>query len=342
MKKPSRVTQQDIARTAHVSQATVSRVLAGDGRVEPDKRERVLAAIRAANYSPDVRAQALRRRKTNLIGLVLKRPIGGMKDDPFFASLVAEITQFLVHTPFHLCLDVAEDSDAQSEIYDELLRSRRVDGLIVVEPEADDRRLRKLQEDHFPFVVIGNPRNNTMYSVDNDNVLAGRVATQHLTENGFKSIGMLAGPSGISVSDDRAMGYRMAMMEADLIPKIWHSDFGHRAASETALAILSNPDRPQAMVVMDDFMAMGVSRTAHHLGLNVPKDLALVSFNDTSLCALIDGGLTAVNMNIEQLVRNACRKLIDIVDGRAGDASRSLVSCELKVRASSKPVVGVL
>lgn len=337
-----RVTQQDIAKAANVSQATVSRVLAGDARVEASKRDRVNAAIQATNYQPDVRAQALRRKRTNLIGLVLKRSHSELRDDPFFATLVAEISQFLSTTPYHLCLDVAEDGDGQSAIYDELLRSRRVDGLILVEPEAHDTRLCKLQEEGFPFVVIGNPRSSAFQSVDNDNVLAGRMATLHLLENGYQSVGMVAGPDGVVVSDDRSMGYRLAMAERGLDAHVWHSGFGYRAAAQAAQDILRGPRRPEALVVMDDFMALGVSRTAHNLDIHVPGDLALVSFSVGNLCALIESGLTTVDMNIGDLVAHACRKLIDAVEGNGSEPSRTVVSCELRSRISSRRAAGVM
>lgn len=337
-----RVTQQDVAKAAKVSQATVSRVLAGDPRVEPSKRDRVVAAMQAANYQPDVRAQALRSKRTRLFGLVLKRPQGELRDDPFFASLLAEITQYLAKTPYHICLDVAESAEEQSAIYDELLRTRRVDGLILVEPEAEDLRLRKLQEEGFPFVVIGNPRSASMNSVDNDNVLAGRMATLHLIENGFRSIGMVGGPLGVAVSDDRVTGYRLAMAERNLPQRVWHSEFGNRAAAYAAGELLAEPNRPDALVVMDDFMALGVSRVAHSLQIAIPEDLALVAFSVSNLCSLIESGLTTVDMNIEQLVSQACRKLIDIVEGRSVEPGRSVVPCELRGRISSRPSVGVM
>lgn len=337
-----RVTQQDIARLADVSQATVSRVLAGDERVEGDKRERVLHVIKQSNYRPDVRAQALRRRRTSLVGLVLKRPDGGLKDDPFYSALISEITQVLSKSHYHLCLDVAADSRSQTGVYDELLRTRRVDGLILVEPETEDERLHKLQDDKFPFVVIGNPRTSVMHSVDNDNVLAARIATQHLVENGYRRIGFLAGPSGVAVSEDRVTGYRMVMAEHGLVPRVWTTDFGFSSAFAACRPILDSPDRPDALVVLDDFMAMGVARAARRLGLSQPADLGLVSFNDSSLCELVEGGITSVNMNFEQLVQEACRKLVQIIESKVAPVpSRQVIPCALMVRGSSTRPLGV-
>ena len=339
--KPMRVTQTDIARIANVSQATVSRVLAGDVRVEDDKRLRVIEAMEQVNYRPDVRAQALRRKRTNLIGIVLKRGSETLKEDPFIASLVSEITSVLSDTPFHLCIDVAKDSREQSRVYDELLRSRRVDGLILVEPEMNDGRLQRLQNDKFPFVVIGNPRTSNFHSVDNDNVLAGRMATLHLIESGFKNIGFLTGPQGVIVVDDRLTGYRMAMAENSLAPRVWHSDFGLEAAACATREILEDPAGiPEALVVLDDYMATGVVRSAYQAGLQVPRDLAMVSFNDTNLAQLVEGGLTSVNMNFDKLVQEAVDKLLALIENKGPETpTRHVVPCELKVRGSSKKFV---
>lgn len=331
-----RVTQLDIARLAQVSQATVSRVLAGDDRVDEVIRERVLGTMREQNYQPDVRARSLRLKRTGLIGLVLKRPSGGLADDPFFAALIAGIVDELEGQPYHLCVDVVSDDQSQSAVYDEMLRTRRVDGLILVESEAVDDRIALLQRDKFPFVVIGNPHNAGIASVDNDNVRAGEMATRHLIENGFRRIGFLGGPAGVTVSDDRLEGYCDAMGSIERPCRIWHADFGFETARQTALDILNDGDRPDALVVLDDFMAFGVVLAARECGVKVPEDLGLVSFNDSSLCRLVEGGLSSVNLGIDRIVRTAVSKLLSIVEGtdEAG-STRQIVPCALVERGSS-------
>jgi len=332
-----RVTQQDIAKIASVSQATVSRVLAGDEKVEPTIRERVVEAMRAHNYQPDVRARSLRSKRTNLIGLVLNRPAGGLNDDPFFAGLIAEILDVLSNTPYHLCLDMTTSEAGQSAVYDDMLRTRRVDGLILVESEATDYRINRLQTDKFPFVLIGNPLNSDqIHSVDNDNVLAAETATRHLIEQGYERVGFLAGRSGVTVSDDRVAGYQKAMHAAGRPDLIWHADFGANAAKNAARSIFASSDRPDAMVVLDDYMALGVMSAARESGLRVPEQLGLVGFNDSHLCELIEGGLSSVSLNMVQIVRVACARLLEILDGESDwNARRVIVPSSLKVRGSS-------
>jgi DNA-binding LacI/PurR family transcriptional regulator len=342
-KKRPAATQRDIARLARVSQSTVSRVLTGDNSVEPETAQRVRSAIAEANYRPDIAARSLRSRKSGLIGLVVKRPAGGLNEDPFFANLTSEIIDRLSGTPYKLCLEQTTETD-QVAVYDDLLRTRRVDGLILVESEARDNRINRLQADRFPFVLIGNPSmiTNTsgdhgVWSVDNDNVAAANVATDHLIEEGFQNIGFLAGPEGVTVSQDRAQGFRRALDAHGLCGPIWHCEFGLERARAAAANLLSSPSRPEALLVLDDLLAMGVVLAARDLGIAIPQDLALVSFNNSSLCEVLDSGLTSVNLNIHEIVREACYLLLKLIDGTIDIAAphRKIVPTTLTVRGSS-------
>lgn len=338
----SRVTQHDIARIANVSQATVSRVLAGDDKVEESIRRRVFDAVKANNYQPDVRARSLRNRRTGLIGFVINRPSGGLTNDPFFASLSAEILDYLNGRPYHLCLDMVSSESSQQAIYDEMLRTRRVDGLILAESEARDERLERLHEDHFPFVLIGNPMTGSeIHSVDNDNLLAAEMATKHLLDAGYRRVGMIAGRRGITVSEDRIAGYQRAIAGRQADNLVWHAGFGSDAARETALRVLARSDRPDALVVLDDFMAMGVVLAARSCGIRIPDQLGIVSFNDSKVCDLLECGLTSVSLNISELVKSACDRLLRVIEGRPIVGPRRIVvPCELRVRGSSQPSAG--
>ncbi len=339
-----RITQRDIARLAKVSQATVSRVISGDSRVEVDIRSRVESVIQEKNYRPDVRAQSLRNRRTGMIGLVIKRPQGGIENDPFYANLIAAIMEQLSETEFHLCVDCASSNEKHLSLYDEMLRTRRVDGLILVESEAVDSRIQRLQADRFPFVLIGNPLHAAeIHSIDNDNVLASELLTQHLIKQGYKRIAFLGARSGITVSDDRIAGYQRALRGIQEEHLIFHSDFGSEAARKTAREMLNRNDRPDAVVVLDDFMALGVSAASREFKLNVPTELGIASFNDSSLCDVIGGGLTSVNLNIPEIVRLAVNRLLDIIDERTiQGVRRILVPSHLTIRHSSRKQESVL
>lgn len=331
-----KVTQIEIAKLAQVSQATVSRVLSGDPKVAPLIRDRITRVMSEQNYRPDSRARSLRSRRTQLIGLVVNRAPGSLSDDPFFSGFISEIIDYLRSSQYHLCLDSATTGNSEAAVYDELLRTRRVDGLILVESEARDHRISLLQEDHFPFVLLGNPLGSTeIHSVDNDNVQAGAMATEHLLEQGYKRIGIIGARSGVTVSDDRIAGYQKAIRGHQSEHLIWHADFGLQPTLATARLLLRMENRPDAFVVIDDYMAMGVVAAARELGVKIPTELGLVGFNDSSLCGLIEGGLTSVSMNIPGLVRRACSTLIRLIETDGLPAKRSIEGCDLKVRGSS-------
>lgn len=332
-----RVRQQDIAKLAQVSQATVSRVLSGDERVESEIRDRVLAVMKERNYKPDVRARSLRQRRTNLIGLVLRRDVGTLQGDPFFAALVSEIIDCLVGTPYHLCVDIATDRARQKHVYDELLRTRRVDGLILVESEPSDYRIAQLQEDSFPFVVIGNATDRPeLHCVDNDNVHAGRIATQHLIDGGYRKIAMIGGPPELTVTRDRVQGYCQACEAAGLPTEVVHSEFGQDAARVAASRLFERNDRPDAVLALDDYMAMGVFQAARTYQIRIPSDLGVVGFNDSALCEIVDGGLTSVNLRIDKMVRWSIRRLLDVIEERPLETERQkMMPCDLFIRGSS-------
>jgi DNA-binding LacI/PurR family transcriptional regulator len=218
-----------------------------------------------------------------------------------------------------------------------MLRTRRVDGLILVESEAADNRIQKLQTDKFPFVLIGNPLHAAeVHSIDNDNVLASELVTKHLIEKGYRRIAFIGAKAGITVSDDRIAGYQRALRGVQDDHLIFHSDFGSEAARKTARKILALDNRPDAIVVLDDFMALGVSAASREFKLAVPQDLGIASFNDTTLCDVIGGGLTSVNLNIPEIVRLSVNRLLDIINEKtiAGDR-RILVPSKLSIRNSS-------
>lgn len=331
-----RPTQEDIARLAQVSQATVSRVLSGDERVVPAIREKVEQAVKQANYRPDARARSLRNRTSGMIGLAIQRPLGGLSGDPFYTSLITEILDNLVDTGYRLALQTVPPSESQWPVYDELLRSRAVDGLILVESEADDERLRKLHNDHFPFVLIGNPMGMEIASVDNDNFEAGFLATSHMFENGFRHVAMLAGRKGITVSDDRTAGYLEAVRQNGAVPSVWHAGFGPESGYEVALRALSTGEGVDGMVVLDDFLAMGVVNAAQKLGLRIPHDLGIVSFNDSPVCSVLSGGLSSMSLNMRELVKEAVSILLPAAQRHeAPEPKRVIVPAQLVVRGSS-------
>jgi len=333
------IRQTEIARLARVSQATVSRVLNNDPQVNEELRQRVLAVVEALGYVPDARAQSLRAQRTRLLGLVIHRAPTALAYDPFFSALIASIIDQAGKQGYHLCVDAARTVKGQRAIYEELLRTRRVDGLILVESETRDERIARLTAEGFPFVLIGRyAPEDAIYTVDNDNIGAARMATEYLLQRGHRRIAYIGGPAGLTVTRDRLRGYREALQahgigyDAQLVAFGAFSEHGGaRAMSE--LLSLSQP--PDAVLALDDVLAIGAMREAQQRGLRIPDDIAIIGFNNTPLCSFVEPSLTSVAIDIPALARAATQRLIDLIEGHTPSPRRLIVPAHLVPRESA-------
>ncbi|MCS7066180.1 MAG: LacI family transcriptional regulator, partial [Fimbriimonadales bacterium] len=290
------IRQTEIARLARVSQATVSRVLNNDPQVNEELRQRVLAVVEALGYVPDARAQSLRAQRTRLLGLVIHRAPAALAYDPFFSALIASIIDQAGKQGYHLCVDAARTVRGQRAIYEELLRTRRVDGLILVESETRDERIARLTAEGFPFVLIGRYEpEDAIYTVDNDNIGAARMATEYLLQHGRRRIAYIGGPAGLTVTRDRLHGYRDALTahgvgyDAHLVAFGAFSEGGGARAMSELLSLAQPPD---AVLALDDVLAIGAMREAQRCGWRIPQDIAIIGFNDTPLCSFVEPSLT--------------------------------------------------
>lgn len=333
------LTQEQIAELSRVSQATVSRVLRGDPRVNEELRQRVLEVIRQHGYVPDARAQSLRSQRTGTLGLVVHRSPKQLARDPFFSALIAAIIEFAGEGGYHLCVDAARAVQSRRAIYEDLLRTRRVDGLILVEPQTQDERMPRLLEEGFPFVLIGRYEpTDAVYSVDNDNIGAGYMATQHLLGKGHRRIAYISGPRGIFVCEDRWQGYRRALEEAGLAyaPELvaW-GDFSEAHGYRSMSRLLGLPDPPTAVVAVDDLVAIGALRAAKERGVAIPQQVAVIGFNDSPFCQYVEPPLSSVAVDIRALAHLATQVLIDLIEEREVSQRRHIVPCHLVERAST-------
>lgn len=333
--------QTEIARIAKVSQATVSRVLNNDPQVNEELRQRVLAAVEAYDYVPDARAQSLRNssKLSKTLGLVIHRAPARLAHDPFFSGLIAAILEQGGKHGYHLCVDAARTVHSRRAIYEELLRSRRVDGLILVESETDDERIERLDAQGFPFVLIGRyERGDTIYSVDNDNVGAAKMATEYLLGKGHTRIAFIGGPEGLVLTRDRLNGYQAALNEAGLTADgslAFFSDFTEDGSARIMRDLMSLQDPPTAVLAMDDVLALGAMRAAKQLGKRVPDEMAIVGFNNSPLCSYVEPTITSVAVDIPALAKAATDMLIHLIEGCTVEPKRCIVPSELVIRGSA-------
>lgn len=302
-------TISDVAARAGVSTATVSRALGGKVTVTPELVARVERAARELDYRPNALARNLRRRATRVIGLVVSDI-----ENPFFTAMARGVEDVAWDAGYSVVLGNSdEDEDKQAQYLDVAVGERMAG--VVISPTAHGP-LTPLAEHGIPAVAVDRPpAGRDGLAVDDgidtvlvDNRAAARAATAHLLDAGYLRIACLSGPEGIATADDRVAGYRDALGE---VPGIVRRVPFHAApARSAALELLARPDRPDALLLGNSSMAVGVLDALSRLGLRAGRAVGVVAFDDAAWATLVDPPLTVVAQPAREVGAIAARALL--------------------------------
>ncbi|WP_148239458.1 LacI family DNA-binding transcriptional regulator [Ruania zhangjianzhongii] len=299
-----RATIIDVAQAAGVSTSTVSHVVNGTRRVTDGTRRRVQAALDATGYTQNASARAMRRSRTDSIGLVVSD-----SGEPAFRDMVTGIEAVASEEGFVLLLaDSAEDPQAELRAVD-VLQSRRVDALILARasgslPAALDRP----REQGTPVVLIDRLSPAGVDQVGVENASATRTLVTHLLEQGHRRIGMVAGDLDVPTLRERAEGYHAAIEAAGLTVDpdlIWRGDGRPEGSARIVAERMSAHDRPTALVTASSPMTVGALRALDTLGLVVPGDVAMVAFDTLPHADLMRTSVTAAGQPAVSVGREA-------------------------------------
>ncbi|MFP8906756.1 LacI family DNA-binding transcriptional regulator [Streptomyces atacamensis] len=330
----------DIAAQASVSEATVSRVLNGKAGVAAGTRQKVLAALDVLGYERPVR---LRQCSAGLIGLVipeLTNPIF-----PAFAQVIEQVLAGHGYTPV-LCTQMPGGA-TEDELVDQLVE-RGVNGIVFLsglhaDTTADPGRYVRLSGRGVPFVLInGFNEHVSAPFVSPDDRAAARMAVRHLVDLGHdpRHIGLAVGPVRYVPVRRKAEGFTAALIEqgvpaARVRERVQHTLFtlegGHAAAGALISAGCTG------VVCGSDLMALGVVRAARQRGLEVPRELSVVGFDDSELIAFTDPPLTTVRQPVKAMASAAVNALLEEIGGNPVQHSEFVFQPELVVRGSTAP-----
>lgn len=337
-----KLTLKDIAKIAGVSVQTVSRVVNDHPDVSEDTRKKVQDLISELGYSPNIIARSLIQGKTNTLGVVAFRL-------EFFGSsnLLMGIERKASELGFSLLLTLLNEYDVEKmDIVFEQLISHQVDGLIWTVPGREDTvKLvsEKINNAPIPVVIINkNPLpGDTVVCLDNRH--GGRLATQHLLDQGYHKIGIITGPSNWWESAERVKGWKevLGLIQNDAEAKRltacgdWTSQSGETALYEL---LKKSPDI-DAVFACNDQMCLGAYCAAHKLGLRIPEDLGIVGFDDIPESGYFSPPLTTVHQNGWGLGALAVSHVSDLINNpkkrKETDSNISWISPHLVIRESS-------
>lgn len=333
------VTIKDVARLANVAPSTVSRVIANSPRISEETKRKVKKAMEELRYHPNLNARSLASQSTQTIGIVMPSSGDAVFQNPFFPSVLQGISEGAREKNYALHMTTGKLEKETLEAVIHMVQGKRVDGLILLNSKVEDKVISYLRKMDFPFVIIGKPSKHVeeITHVDNDNVRAMREATEYLIDHGHRDIAFIGGSLELMVTVDRLNGYKQALKNANIPIKneyILHEEFRREGGQEAVSELMALAQRPTSLVVVDDFMALGVLSTLNELGIKVPEEISVVSFNNVLLAELSNPPLTSVDINIFGLGYQASKSLIQKIENNNEPTKRIIISHKLVERLS--------
>lgn len=323
----------DVARLAGVSVSTVSHVLNGTRHVEPDTRERVERAIEESGYRQDALARALRRSRTESIGLVISDA-----GEPAFADMVHGVQEAAAAEGLTLLLAASDESRERELAAVHALLSRRVDGMIIARVAGtSDAVLDELLDSGTPFVLMDRVGVADVDQVAADNERAMRELVSDLIARGHRRVLLVAGDTRVPALRERLVGFRAAIADAGLAVDEQIVVEGERGADTVPMAITAalRADRPTAVVACSTILAAQALAALADLGLAVPGDVAVAVFDGFAYPDLFEPKLTTVRQPAFEVGATAVRLLLERIAGSPAAPRTVRIPSVVEHRAST-------
>jgi LacI family transcriptional regulator len=331
-------TMKDIAKKAGVSLTTVSRALNNKSEIGKETRERILAIAQELKYAPNVHARALASGDSKTLGLIVADSA-----NPFYAKLIRGVEDVCSAQAFGVILCNTNEQPDQEIRAHQMLREKRVDGMLITSIRTGLLPLRELQQENIPFVLLN--RYLESFGVDcvlNDNHQGAYEATAHLCGLGHRRIVHLTGAQQISSVRDRLAGYHQALEEYGIPfdPQlVLHCDLRLEGGYQQAKAVIPTiSPRPTAVFAYSDLLAIGVLKALRELGWRVPQDIALVGYDDIEFAPFVDPPLTTVAQLAYEIGQKGTEILLERIslpEDQVWTPQRIVFKPLLKVRVSS-------
>jgi len=300
---PGRLKMADIAKLAGVSVSTVSRALAGSPLIPQAQRDKIEAIARGQGYVVNAAARNLRTRTTQTIGIVLPmgHETGQAMTDPFLMEMVGHLSEEVIRRGYDILLTkIAAPKDGWLNA---LIQSHRFDGMLMIGQSDQHTAIDGVARTYAPMVVWGERLAGQQYiTVGLDNVLGGRLATEHLLALGRRHV-RFVGPIGVPEVESRYRGYLQAMAEKagpDAATAQIDCRFTHESAYQTVLSLIGGGEAIDALFCGSDVIAGGARDALIERGKKIPEDMALCGFDDVALARTMSPPLTTIRQDLAE------------------------------------------
>ena len=329
----NRVTSQEVAKRAGVSQSAVSRTFTTGASASKKTVEKVRKAAAELGYRPNVLARAMVSGKSRMIGVVV-----AYLENQFYPEALEKLSNELQKCGYHVLIFMAKQTAGHIDAVVEEILDYQVDGIIAASVAMSSDLSEKCRAAGVPMVLFNRSQDDpNMSAVTSDNFSGGRKVAQFLLAAGHKKICHIAGWQGASTQRDREAGFISALAEAGIALKAQaKGEFEMEKAAEATREMFAH-DPPEAVFVANDHMALAVLDTLRfELGLRVPEDVSVVGYDDVPAASWPAYNLTTVRQPANRMVTNTVKILLDQIENNAEEPRRIAIDGPLIVRGTAK------
>ena len=329
-------TIKDIAQALNISTSTVSRALRGALDVNPATKKVVQELAEELNYQPNRLALSLLNKQTHTIGVIIPNL------DYVMATMVKGIDEVALEAGYTVMVCQSDESFGRELVNTKRLMESLVDGFIVsISSETKVfEHIKNIQNKKIPLVLFDRVIKSVIApKIRLDNIDGGIQATQHLIDQGYKKIAILAGPENLNISNKRMEGFLQTLKQNKIRCEkdfIIHCDFNQQYAYEATKELLSMKHRPDAIFTISDRMAIGAMLAIKEKGLQMPHDIGLVGFNNEPVTSLVTPRISSVEMYAFEIGKATAKLFIEMLQSEADMSDQEIViKPKLFIRESS-------
>ena len=333
------VTIKDVAALAGVSPSTVSRTCKNNPSISEETKERVRKAMAELGYEPNFQASNLASQNSRTIGIILPASAKEVYENSFYLEAIQGISHYCNGRQYMTTIVTGQDEAEILNAVRSMSRSGKVDGFIILYSKKEDPVIDYLFNEGLLYILIGKATqytNQTIY-IDNDNLLAGREAAEYLYQLGHRRIAYLGSDSSLMFSADRKAGYQLALASHQLPVRPEYCVEVKNVSEnneEVIRGLLMQKDRPTAILVSDDILAVSLERVCLENHLAILEDLSIISFNNSLFARLTSPQLTSIDIGAGQLGSEAASQIINHIENPNLLATKIIVPHHLIERDS--------
>lgn len=331
--KNTRLTINDVARELGLSTTTISRAISGKGRISEETRERVLAYISEHNYRPNIIAKGLASKMTYNICVNIPSD-ANIDETPFFQCCLMGICESVSSRDFDVVVTTTTDTDIT--YLKRVINNHKVDGVILTRGLVNDMAAKFLKENGIPYVLIGDDNDSSVTKVDTDHFSGCAELTSYIVMSGCKKLAFLCGSHEHIVNSNRYKGFLKGCEQNGVTPSKEHIYLDVINDSQVAHSVdMALKGGCDCIICSDDLICTRVLRRLDEININVPHDIKVASFYNSSALENHTPPITSLSINVKELGVVAGKTLIDMINNQKVE-EMTLIDYEIVLKGSTK------